>query len=206
MFSLMMSSILIGLSVAAPVGPIGVLCIRRTLAEGRMQGLASGLGAATADGFYGFVAAFGLTAVSALLIENAIWLRIFGGLFLLYLGIKTLREIPVNETAEIATSSSFISAYGSTFALTITNPMTILAFLGIFAGLGAEVIAENRSAAIVMVSGVFVGSALWWLALSGGVSLLRERITTTTMLWINRTSGLVITAFALRILIEIILP
>ena len=202
MLSLMLNSIVIGLSIAAPVGPIGVLCIRRTLVQGRWQGFASGMGAATADGVYGFIAAFGLTAVSALLLDYALFLQIFGGGFLLFLGIKNLRSSSPQDsgTSTAALSGGLASAYSSTFLLTITNPMTILAFLGIFAGLGAEQVSESRASAIIMVSGVFLGSALWWMLLSGGVSILRERVTPSVMLWINRISGVIIILFALKIL------
>lgn len=161
----------------------------------------SGLGAATADAFYGTIAALGLTTLSSLLIDNALWLRIFGGGFLLYLGIRTLFSTPSEKAATTNRESTHLfSAYASIFALTITNPMTILAFLGIFAGLGADAVGDDRGAALVMVIGVFLGSATWWLMLSGGVSLFRSRINSTALRWINRLSGTIIIAFALRIL------
>lgn len=196
-----------GLSIAAPVGPIGVLCMRRTLAYGRLHGLLSGLGAATADGVYGFIAAFGLTAISSLLINNATPLQLVGGFFLLYLGIRTLIERPTETTEKAGPETAPLqlsNAYLSTFALTITNPMTILAFLGIFAGLGVEIVAQDGTSALVMVGGVFVGSALWWLLLTSGVSVLRQRITKQHLLWINRFSGLVITVFAISILLDVL--
>jgi threonine/homoserine/homoserine lactone efflux protein len=206
MLTLILSSFIIGISIAAPVGPIGVLVIRRTLANGRINGLVSGLGAATADGFYGFVAAFGLSAISSLLIDNVIILRIVGGVFLLYLGIKTLLTPPSEKAAETKSANSrLFTSYASIFVLTITNPMTILAFLGIFAGLGADIIGEDRTAAVMMVIGVFLGSAVWWLLLSAGVSLFRERINPQVMVWINRLSGIIIVLFALRILSELLI-
>jgi len=170
-----------------------------------LHGLVSGLGAATADAAYGTIAALGLTALSSLLIDNAFWLQLFGGGFLLYLGIRTLMSTPAEKAAEAnAEAPGYLGAYASIFALTITNPMTILAFVGIFAGLGAEAIGETSGAALVMVIGVFLGSAAWWLLLSAGVSLLRSRINTQALRWINRLSGTIIIAFALRILWNIV--
>src|SRR5262245_23551445 len=172
--SLLLRGLLIGFSIAAPVGPIGVLCIRRTLADGRLAGLVSGLGAATADAFYGCVAAFGLTAVSGFLISQQTWLRLFGGLFLCYLGIRTLLAAPAEKPA-IATGRrpspgrGLLAAYTSTFALTVANPATILSFAAIFAGMGAGITSRSYASAALLVSGVFLGSALWWLLLSGGV-------------------------------------
>lgn len=192
--SLFVRALVIGLSIAAPVGPIGVLCIRRTLAQGRSYGLVSGLGAATADAVYGCVAGFGLAFVSGFLVDQQVWLRLVGGAFLCYLGVKTLLAKPVEEAAE-AKGIGLLSAYGSTFFLTLTNPMTILSFAAVFAGLGiAETGGDYRSAAI-LVLGVFSGSVLWWLLLSGGVGLLRERFTPQALVWVNRISGLVVVGF-----------
>ena len=184
---------LIGISIAAPVGPIGVLCIRRTLAEGKLKGFLSGMGAASADMVYGAVAAFGLTIVTDLLDENVFWLRIAGGCFLLYLGIKTFREKPAEHAAQV-NQSGYFGAYLSTFFLTITNPMTILSFAAIFAG---TMFIGTTSSPIVLVAGVFAGSASWWLALSFGVGLMRDRLTATHMVWINRISGAIVVTFGM---------
>lgn len=188
--------ILIGFSIAAPVGPIGVLCIRRTLADGRAAGLVSGLGAATADALYGCVAGFGLTLISNFLVRQQWWLGLIGGLFLCYLGGKTLLSKPAEQAAS-AKGSGLLGAYASTFFLTVTNPVTILAFAAIFAGLGLANTRGNYGAAAVLVLGVFLGSAAWWLLLSGGVSLLRERFTATGLQWVNRISGVIILGFGL---------
>ncbi len=188
--------VIIGFSIAAPVGPIGVLCIRRTLAEGRPVGFASGLGAATADALYGCVAGLGLTFISDLLVRQQSWLRLIGGLFLCYLGLKTLLAKPA-ERAATAPGVGLAGAYGSTFLLTLTNPLTILSFAAVFAGLGLAGTAANYATALTLVAGVFLGSALWWLLLSGGVSLVRERFNARGLLWVNRVSGLIIVAFGL---------
>ncbi|MCB0211306.1 MAG: LysE family transporter [Anaerolineae bacterium] len=199
----LLTGLLIGFSIAAPVGPIGVLCIRRTLTQGRVVGLLSGLGAATADAFYGCVAGFGLTAVSAILLGQQQWLAAIGGLFLCYLGIKTLRSVSADMPTQ-AKQQSFVGAYVSTFFLTITNPATILSFAAIFAGLGLAGTHGDYLAATVLVAGVFSGSALWWLALSTGVSLIRERLNSKQLIWINRISGLMILGFGVVILFSLL--
>jgi threonine/homoserine/homoserine lactone efflux protein len=190
----------IGFSIAAPVGPIGVLCIRRTLAEGRTAGLASGLGAATADAVYGCVAGFGLTLISNTLISQQMWLRLVGGVFLCYLGLRTLLAKPA-EQATSTGANSHIGAYASTFFLTLSNPMTIISFAAIFAGLGGA--SGDYVSAVVLVLGVFSGSALWWLTLSTGVSLFRTKFTPHGLRWVNRISGLVITGFGLLALLSV---
>jgi threonine/homoserine/homoserine lactone efflux protein len=193
-YSLFFRGLVIGFSIAAPVGPIGVLCIRRTLAEGQAFGLVSGLGAATADAFYGCVAGFGLTFISTFVVSQKMWLSLFGGLFLLYLGIKTLLSKPAEKEATI-NQSGLLSSYFSTFLLTITNPLTILSFAAIFAGLGLAHVNGGYASAIVLVLGVFLGSALWWLLLSGSVGLFRDKFSTQGLLWVNRISGIIITVF-----------
>jgi len=186
---------LIGLSVAATVGPMAVLCIRRTLAEGRRAGLATGLGVATADGCYGLVAALGLTVVSGALLGVQVWLRLIGGGFLCYLGLRTLRAAPAERAAN-ASASNLPRAYASALALTLTNPLTILSFAAIFAGLGAATGGGYKTAAL-LVLGVFVGSATWWVILTTVVVALRARVTPRGLRWVNRVSGAVILGFGL---------
>jgi len=193
--SFILKGLLIGFSIAAPVGPIGVLCIRRSLAEGRRIGLMTGLGAATADAVFGFVAAFGLTAVSGFLIGQKFWLGTIGGLFLCYLGVRTLLSSPSEKAAETR-GGGLLPAYMSTFLLTLTNPMTILSFMAVFAGLGLGSSPDYFSASI-MVTGVFTGSAFWWLLLSSGVAAFRARLNSDWMRLVNRMSGGVILAFGL---------
>jgi threonine/homoserine/homoserine lactone efflux protein len=187
--------VIIGFSIAAPVGPIGVLCIRRSLAEGRQIGLATGLGAATADAAYGCVAGFGLTVISSFLVGQRFWLSLIGGLFLCYLGVRTFISKPAEQAAEVRGGGLF-SAYLSTLFLTLTNPMTILSFVAVFAGFGLGASPDYLSAS-VLVAGVFVGSALWWLLLSSGVALFRQRVSANLMQGVNRLSGGVILAFGL---------
>jgi threonine/homoserine/homoserine lactone efflux protein len=194
---------LVGFAIAAPVGPIGVLCIRRTLADGRATGFVSGLGAATADLIYGTVAALGLTAVADLLAGVSLWARLIGGIFLCYLGVRTLREAPAERPAA-ANARGLLAAYASTFALTITNPATIIAFAAVFAVMGAASGVSGYGDALLLVAGVFTGSALWWLLLSGGVSLLRSRVTPGVLRWVNRGAGLIILGFGVVALASLV--
>lgn len=184
----------LGFAIAAPVGPIGLLCIRRSLTQGQWVGLATGLGAATADGLYGSIAGFGLTAVSELLVDQVDWLQFLGGVFLCYLGVKTIIAVPTTETEEWS-NRSLLGAYASTFLLTLTNPATILSFIAIFAGLG--VVRGDRSwlLSLAIVLGVFLGSALWWLCLSWGVTLFKRKLTPARLVWLNRLAGMAIFAF-----------
>jgi len=186
----------IGLSIAAPVGPIGVLCIRRSLVGGRTAGLLTGLGAASADAIYGCVAGFGLTLISDILVGQQAWLRFFGGIFLCYLGVKTFFSKPAEQAIAIK-GTSLTGMYVSTFFLTLTNPMTILSFAAIFAGLGLVNSQGNYFHASLLVTGVFLGSACWWLLLSGLVSLFRTRFHEGRLRWVNRISGIIILVFGL---------
>jgi len=194
--------LMIGFSIAAPVGPIGVLCIRRTLTEGRISGLISGLGAATADALYGSIAAFGLTFISIILFGQQGWIRLIGGLFLCSLGLKIFLSPPAKQAAHVK-SYGLVGTYASTFFLTLTNPMTILSFAAIFAGLGVGSETLNYLSAGALVIGVFIGSALWWLILSSGVSLIGKKINDRTLRWVNRVSGIIITVFGILALLSL---
>ncbi len=205
MLPIFLKGLAVGLSIAAPVGPIGILCIRRTLAHGRLYGLLTGLGAATADAFYGALAAAGLTSLAGLASGRPLLaLRAGGGLFLLWLAWSTVRPRPA-PTAESSGAAArpahgLLGAYASALALTMTNPMTILSFAAIFAGLGLDPAAgAGRAGATAMVAGIFAGSCLWWLLLSGGSGLLRAALSTKSR-WIDLGSGLVLAGFGLAAL------
>jgi threonine/homoserine/homoserine lactone efflux protein len=201
-FTHLLKGLVIGFSIAAPVGPIGVLCIRRTLAEGRGTGLLSGLGAATADAIYGFIAGFGLTYVSSLLMGYQTWIRLIGGLFLCYLGLRTYLSRPAENPAW-AEGQGLVGAYASTFFLTLTNPMTILSFTAVFAGLGIGSATGDYASATLLVLGVFGGSAAWWLILSGGVSVLRSKFSPRAMDWVNKVAGIIILGFGVIALLSL---
>lgn len=199
---LFFKGIILGFSIAAPVGPIGLLCIKRTLQFGRLSGLFSGLGAAAADTVYGMIAAFGLTLISDALLAGQAWLRLIGGLFLIYLGVTTFFS-PAAQTSNSVSHQSLLGDFMSTFFLTITNPLTILSYLAVFAGLGLSDSIRNYAGASLLVAGVFIGSALWWLILSEGVTLFRKKISQELMRWINRFAGMLIAAFGLFALLSL---
>lgn len=200
----LIKGLIIGFSVAAPVGPIGVLTIKRTLTEGRAAGFVTGMGAAMADSVYGAIAGFGLTIVSSFLLTQEFWMKLIGGLFLLFLGIKSFLTKPASVAANID-SKGLLNNFVSTFFLTITNPATILSFLAIFAGLGIGTAKTDYLSSITHVIGVFIGSALWWLILSSVVGYFQSKITPNRLVWINRLSGLIIISFGLLALYSCIL-
>ncbi len=188
----------LGFSIAAPVGPIGVLCIRRTLQNGFRSGLASGMGAASADAVYGTIAAAGLTLAADFLVKQQIWLGLAGGAFLVYLGVQTFRSPAPVMDEEAVKRNTLIGDYLSTFLLTLSNPITIFSFIALFGGMSTG--ADFALSAFTLVAGVFSGSALWWLALSGGVGILRGRFNANVMGWVNRVAGVVILGFAMLML------
>jgi len=191
---LFLKGLAFGFVLAATVGPMWVLCFRRTVAYGTLTGFVSGMGIAVADGLYGAVAAFGLTFISGFLLRYSFWIGLVGGLFLLYLGIKTLLQEPA-ANGEAAKPASLAQAFLSTLGLTLANPPTILAFAAIFAGLGLSANADYVLAAIIVV-GVFLGSAAWWVVLAFAGGALRERLGARLLRAINLVSGLTILGFA----------
>jgi threonine/homoserine/homoserine lactone efflux protein len=188
--SYFLKGLIIGFIIAAPLGPIGILCARRTLIHGRRAGFFSGIGAAAADVLYGFTAAFGLTLVSDILLNHQFWLRLAGGTVLCFLGIRTFMAIPA-ET-ELKTRRVYAGMFTSAFFLTLTNPMTILSLAVVFAGFGLAGIRGNIVSALVLVSGLFLGSVLWWLFLVGMFTVFRRRFNHQELRWINRVAGMII--------------
>ena len=200
----LLKGLIIGFSIAAPVGPIGILCIRRSIASGRLHGFLSGIGAATADAFYGSIAAFGLTFISDFLIHQKFWLGMIGGLFLGYLGITTFLSKPSQNSPRVG-SDNLLNAYGATFLLTLTNPLTILTFAAIFAGLGLITVSGAYNSAALMVLGVFLGSSCWWFLLSMLTGMFRKRINFSMLIWLNRFAGLLIFGFGVTATISTLL-
>lgn len=182
--------LVIGFAMAVPIGPIGIICVRKTLTEGRMHGMVIGLGAATADLFYGSVAAFGLTIISDTLQSQRVWIRLVGGALLLFLGIRTFRARPADPKMPLR-HTGIIRSYFTTIFLTFTNPITIFAFIAVFSALGLGDGLGFFSASI-LVSGVFLGSGLWFLILSSGVTLFRKKLDLGGMKWVNKIAGALI--------------
>ena len=194
----------IGFSIAIPVGPIGMLCLRRSLKDGRRVGLVSGLGAATADAIYGLIAALGISAVQGFLLDHRFALQLGGGIFLVFLGLRTVWTKPTSDATTAAPRPRNLpAAFGSTLVLTLANPTTILAFAGIFAGLGVGITVGDRFAAFRMVTGVFLGSAVWWLLLSLGAGALRSRLQQGGLRILNIGSGLAIAGIGVWQLVQL---
>ncbi len=198
----LLKAFVIGFSIAAPVGPIGFLCIRRTLVHGSKIGFLSGLGAATADGFYAAVAAFSLTLVSQVFSHYAKQIHLLGGLLLILLGLRIALARAQAESVDAPISKRWLPlrAYVSTFLLTITNPLTIFTFAAVFTIIVPRQ-GLNYAHATSTVTGVFLGSAAWWLVLSVGVGKFRRFMGSTQMRWINWISGGAITAFGIASLV-----
>jgi threonine/homoserine/homoserine lactone efflux protein len=186
--------LIIGFTIAAAVGPICLLVIRRTIAHGPVYGLASGLGVAAADATYAGIAAFGLTALTSLLVAGRLLLGIVGGVIIVFLGIRTMLSRP-GEVAADAERPGFAGAFGSIYALTMTNPLTILSFAAVFAGIGLVGGSASFVDAAVVTLAVGLGSAVWWTLLISIVGGLRGRVSTRALLWVNRISGAALVAF-----------
>lgn len=194
-FYLLGKASVIGLLIAAPVGPIGLLCMQRTLSGGLKIGLMSGLGAASADAVYGAVGALGLTSVINLFTSLSEPLAIFGAIFLAWMGLGLLRTQKVKQAAVSKASTGVSKAFASTLLLTLANPMTMLSFVAIFAGLSGNLSLTPETAS-TMVAGVFLGSAIWWLILSGTVALVRHKITDSFQVKISKGAGVILLCFA----------
>jgi threonine/homoserine/homoserine lactone efflux protein len=184
----------IGFVIAAPLGPIGILCARRTLTHGRKAGFLSGMGASTADVLYGFIAAFGLTFISDFLLSYQFWLRFAGGVILCFIGVKTFVERPDRKgfILLLGKDKRHAGMYTSTFFLTLTNPMTIFSLAAVFAGVGIAGTKGNVLSAGVLILGVFLGSVLWWLFIVGMLSVFKRRFKRHELQWINRIAGMII--------------
>ena len=197
---LFLSSLLIGLSIAAPVGPIGLLTIQRSLEHGSRAGLATGLGAAAADAVYGAIGAYGVSWLVKALVAARVPLAIFGGGFLLWMAWQLVRTPVATWTASTAPARNGWQYFAGTFVLTLSNPATIFSFIAIFGSLAGR--AATGSPAL-MVAGVLIGSALWWLALSSAVGRLRERFDARWRRRVNLASAAVLAGFALWQLVSL---
>lgn len=184
----------VGLSIAAPVGAIGLLCIQNTITYGMAYGFACGLGAATADMMYGILVAVGMQTLATVLVSLQIPLSLLGGIFLFYLGLQKFWAKPAVHAASIS-STAFFGAYFSTFLLTLTNPATILDFMALFIGLRVNI--ADHQEAFGFVGGVFMGSAAWWLLLSGLVGVFRSHVSLRILKLINYLAGIMICGFGL---------
>lgn len=191
---LFIKGLIIGFSIAMPVGPIGLLCIRNVLAFGMIYGLITGLGAACADAIYGAIDGFGITAISSFLQEHSLYLKVIGALFLCYLGIVTFfAKAPTADANKKALTPT--NAFLTTFVLTLVNPMTIISFAAIYAGLGIGGGSSDTTGALITTLGVFLGSVAWWLILSLISAIFKDKMNAKMSAWFNKFSGSVIFGF-----------
>ncbi|MFO1069853.1 MAG: LysE family transporter [Geminicoccaceae bacterium] len=197
--------LLLGLSIAAPVGPMALLCMRASLAAGFPAGVASGLGVATGDAFYAALAAFGVGAVARLLAGIELWLGLGGGAFLIWFGLRTMLRPPIDPDAAAAQRGG-VAHFGTTLGLTLANPPTIMFFAAMFAGLGVAGSSAGTAGAVAVVAGVFCGSMAWWLAFAGAVTWARGRLAGPVMLWVNRVSGVVLAGFGVWAIGRVLWP
>lgn len=199
--------IVIGISVSAPLGPIGVLCIQRTLNKGFKSGLISGVGAASADIIYAIIAGFSITFISDFLIENQNYIRIIGGMFLIFIGAKIFTSNPAKQIRRLRTKgNNYYKDFITSFFVTVSNPITILAFGAIFASFNMVEKGSGTFPVIILVVTVFSGAILWWLSLISIVTIFKSRIRLRNLLWINRITGVLIIIFALFVIISVFIP
>ena len=204
MIGLFLKGFVIGMIIAVPVGPIGLLCVNRTLSKGPLYGLISGFGIATADAISGGIVALGLTLVSSFLIAEQVWLRLVGGIFLCYLGFKIFATEPRQQSIKVRENHNLLGAYASTFFLTFSNPLTLLSFVAIYAGWGVEDLSAHHFRAAALTLGIFCGSASWWVTLSGGMPVVRMMFTHEGLRWVHRVSGAIIAGFGFIILLSLV--
>lgn len=202
--SVLLKGVIIGFSLAAPIGPVGMMCIRRTLTHGHLRGFMSGLGAATADAVYAVVAAFGITLVSNFIIQQEYWIRLIGGILLVLLGIRNLLVQPVERSPKNGVNGH-ASAFVSMFFLTFTNPMTLFAFAVVFAGIGAgSAVGEgNTLTASFLVAGVFLGSALWFLLMTSAIHFYKDKFKLWGLKVVNIIAGSFILLCGIIILLSL---
>nr|WP_247887176.1 LysE family transporter [Azospirillum sp. SYSU D00513] len=193
----LLQGLVLGIAIAAPVGPIGLLCIRRTLQHGPMMGFSTGFGAAVADTIFGAIAAFGVSAAMSFLRGNEIGFQLVGGIFLIVVAVRTFRQKPKDQEAEArrnAGAPSMLGGFLTGLSLTLTNPATIMAFIAVFAGfgLGGDL---GRMDATTLVFGIFLGASTWWMGLSLGVAAVRHRISDERLALLNHCTGLALAGF-----------
>ena len=193
-----------GFLIAAPVGPVGILCIRKALADGRSAAFIAGLGAAFADTFYGAVAALGISVVSQFIDGHQTMVRLIGGVMLLYIGWTSLRTETLSIDQDDYKRNGLIKDFLSTFVITLTNPATILAFFSVFATISSLGMQSGHNTGWVLVFGVFVGSSLWWLVLSGTVAAIRTKFSPVWLAWTNKTAGILLIGSGAALLISLL--
>jgi len=199
--TLFLKGMIVGFLIAVPVGPINVLCVRRTIIHGRLAGIVSGLGSAGADTLFGAIAVLGLAALEGVMFAERFWIALVGAAMLIVLGIRTLLS-PPPQPSSAPDPTSLLGDFTSTFVLTLTNPITILSFLGIFGAFGIQSDDMIDQYDGMLLLGVFLGSTVWWLLLTGVIGVFHGHFNETGLRWANRVAGVLILAFAIAVLWE----
>jgi len=199
-FSFFVKGFVVGLLVAVPVGPVGVVCVHRLLTRGKLHGLVSGFGAATADAVWAAVVVFGLTLVSNFLTKHEMWFHVVGGIFLCVLGVRTFFS-KERTGSEHNVGLNHIGNYGSAFLITIMNPVVVLAFAAVFAGL--EIVSKNHVQMGLLIGGVFAGSAAWWVVLSAAAGIFNKQFNASSLNWLHKVAGVIIIGFGLFVLLNL---
>ncbi len=203
--SIFIQGMIIGLTLAVPVGPIALMCIQRAVADGRLHGIVSGIGVATADSFYAGVTFFGLTAISGLIIAHQVSLRLAAAVVLILVGMRIFLTMPAPLTVKTE-HETYLKDYLSMVAIAIANPLTLIFFVAILPGFGVVFFENSVLSASEFVGGVFFGSTLWWIILCGSIGSVRSRISAEHLRLINRISGVMIVCFGMGMLILLALP
>lgn len=196
MLEVFFKGFILGFAIAAPVGPVAIMCIRKTLQFSKLSGFLAGLGASAADALFASLAAFGLTFLSTQLISFGYWLKLFGSILLLFLSFRSFRSKP-HEPKSYVRHISLLKDIVGTFFLTLSNPLTLLFYFAVFATLGFGDLIQSALGAPLLILGVFFGSAFWFLILTEGIGLIRHKMTDRAMIWINRAAGILIGAFGI---------
>ena len=200
----LIKGIIIGFSISVPVGPAAILCIRRTLKNGKIHGIVSGLGTSTADVIHGIIAVSGLTFISEFLVKEQLWFRLVGGLFLCCIGVRILRS-RLTQDITSGNNAGYFSHYISKIFLTLVNPGAFFALAAIFAGVGVVKTEAHYTSAASLVGGVFIGSVIWWCILVNIASLFLGNLGSVRLARLNRISGIIITGFGLLVLVSLVI-
>jgi threonine/homoserine/homoserine lactone efflux protein len=203
--SVFIQGMIIGLTLAVPVGPIALMCIQRAVTDGRLHGIASGIGVATADSFYAGVTFFGLTAISGLIIAHQFSLRLAAGIVLILVGIRIFLSMPAPLSVKTE-HETYLKDYLSMVAIAIANPLTLIFFVAILPGFGVVFHENSVVSASEFVGGVFFGSTLWWIILCGSIGSFRSRISGEHLGLINQVSGVLIVIFGVGMVLLVMLP
>ena len=200
----LIKGLIVGFLASIPLGPVGVLCIQRTINKGRIYGLFSGLGAATIDSFFALVAAFGLTYIINFIEEQQFYIQLIGGVVIIILGVKIFNTNPIKQIRRHRRKKNkLIEDYFSVFFLTLSNPLAIFLFVAAFAGIGIVSSDDSNVKSFLIISGVFLGATSWWATLTFFVDLFRKRFRLKQLWWINKIAGLLIIIFGVAAMLAV---